>query len=62
MELLQCNKRDYPDYLRFVKGIYNKYPQYKDSSTPVLKQFLYKRGAFCSRLEITPMMVKKGKA
>lgn len=59
MELLQCIKRDYQDYLRFVKGIYNKYPKYKDGSTPILKQFLYKRGAFCSRLEIMPMMIKK---
>ena len=46
MELLQCNKRDYPDYLRSLKD--NKYPQYKDSSTPVLKQFLYKEEALQS--------------
>lgn len=60
MELFQCSKDDYKDYIRFVKEIYSSFPNYKDSSTPVLKQFLYKRGAFCSSLDIIPVMVKKG--
>jgi hypothetical protein len=58
MELYQCSKADYTDYIKFVKRIYNSYPNYKDSSTPVLKQFLYKRGVFCSSLDIVPVMVK----
>ncbi len=60
MELYQCSKADNKDFIRFVKGIYSGLPNYKDSSTPVLKQFLYKRGAFCSSLDIAPIMVKQG--
>jgi len=59
MELYQCSKDDYKEYMGFVKGIYSRYPNYKDSSTPVLKQFLYKQGVFCSGLEIIPVMIKK---
>ncbi len=60
MELYQCSKADYKAYMKFVKEIYSSYPNYKDSATPVLKQFLYKRGAFCSSLDMIPVMVKKG--
>lgn len=62
MKLFQCSKGDYRDYINFVKGIYNRYPNYKDSSMPVLKQFLYKQGTFCSNLDIIPIMVKKGQS
>lgn len=58
MELFQCSKADYKDYLKFVRNLYSSYPNYKDSATPVLKQFLYKQGVFCSGLEIMPVMVK----
>ncbi len=54
----RCSKTDYKDYIRFVRGIYSRFPNYKDSSTPVLKQFLYKQGVFCSSLDIIPVMVK----
>lgn len=62
MKLLECSKHDYKAYISFVKVIYNRFPNYKDSATPVLKEFLYKKGAFCSGLDIVPVMVMKGES
>ena len=59
MELIFCNKSDNKEYIRFSKGIYNTFPNYKDSWSPVLKEFLQKKGAFCKNLSIDPIMVKQ---
>ncbi len=59
MKLYRCSSSDYKDYMGFVKDIYKVYTNFKDSASPVLKQFLYKQGVFCKGLEIIPVMVKK---
>jgi len=59
MELLFCSEDDCREYMIFVKSIYKSFPNYKDYSSPVLKMFLYKEGAFCRNSEIIPVMVKE---
>lgn len=59
MKLLICSKDDLREYCSFVRSIYIKSPNYKDYSSPVLKTFLYKKGAFCKNSEITPVMVRE---
>lgn len=59
MELLMCSKKDNRQYLNFVKTLYSKYPNFKDYSSPLLKQFLYKKGSFCSSIDSYPAIIKK---
>ncbi len=58
MNLIRCEKSDYKDYMEFVRGMYRRFSNFKDSTTPVVQEFLYKKGPFCRGLDIIPVMVK----
>jgi len=59
MKIIFCDKKNIKEYLKFVKETYSVFPKYKDYFSPILKQFLCKKGKFCSNLEITPIMIKE---